>query len=215
MHDINTDLVIHDKWCKQFLDLTQIRNEGTPVSQKVDLDLIRKAVVFCKKYHGLQTRDTGEPYYSHPIAVAEIVSRYRFNNHAIITSLLHDLIEDTEVTANMIEQYFGSIVAQSVEFLTRIKINKKLTIKELINQLCSQNNDDLLLIKFCDRLHNMQTIYIKNTAKQQEEAIETIKFFLPIISYLGIFTLEQELLNLCKSIIIQAPRHENKFAFEE
>lgn len=93
--------------------------------QPVDVNKVKQSIVFAKYYHRHQRRKSGEPYYSHPIEVASIAADYIFNTDILVTSILHDTIEDTELTKEIICDNFGNNIADWVDSLSRIKINKK------------------------------------------------------------------------------------------
>ncbi|KJV56379.1 HD domain protein [Orientia chuto str. Dubai] len=118
---------------------------------KIDLDNVEKAIFFAKEYHGQQMRDTGEPYYTHPLEVACMVADYSFETDTIITAILHDTIEDTSLTQEDIAEAFSIKIAEQVSDLTRISDNKKISSRQMIKTLRLQNKKDLLLIKLCDR----------------------------------------------------------------
>ena len=167
---------------------------------KVNLNEVKKSIYYAKKYHGKQKRDTGEPYYSHPLEVAYMVSDYLFNTDILVTCILHDVIEDTNLDQGMIQQLFGQKIAKQVQSLTRINLNGKISVTEIITLLSRQKQEDLLLIKYFDRLHNLQTLSIKPTIKQREILSETLKEFLPIAAHLGILELEKKMIKICKKI---------------
>ena len=146
---------------------------------------------------GAQKRQSGEPYYSHPLEVAYMVAEHRFTTDVLVTSILHDTIEDTELTKEMIDYIFGFTIASQVEDLTRIKIDGKISVAEMVKSLWFQNKKDLLLIKYFDRLHNMRTINAKSPEKIQKTASETIEIFLILASYLEMSKTELELKTLC------------------
>ena len=136
---------------------------------KLDFKLINKAIYYAKKYHGTQKRESGEPYYSHPLEVAYMISDYLFRTDIIITSILHDTIEDTDLTFEMIQTEFGSLVASQVSDLSRIKVaGKKISSAELVKSLWLQKKYDQLLIKLFDRLHNVLTIHARSPEKQKK-----------------------------------------------
>jgi len=137
---------------------------------KVDILEIKKAIYYAKKYHGDQKRQSGEPYYMHPLEVAYKIANYCFKTDILVTSILHDTLEDTELTIDMIDIIFGSNIANQVEGLTRIKAYGKISAAEIVRTLLRQHKDDLLLIKYFDREHNMQTI----NAKPPEKISKTI-----------------------------------------
>ncbi|MFP3017591.1 MAG: HD domain-containing protein [Candidatus Tisiphia sp.] len=116
--------------------LNKLRKINEEVNRSIDIDEVRKAIYYAKKYHGSQMRQSGEPYYSHPIEVAYMVAEYAaseipsyFRTDMIVTSILHDTIEDTKLTEKMIEYIFGSIVASQVEALTRLSLTARLAPK--------------------------------------------------------------------------------------
>jgi (p)ppGpp synthase/HD superfamily hydrolase len=129
-------------------------------------------------------RKSGEPYYSHPIIVSEMVSDHIFREHAIIAALLHDTVEDTTLTLDEIEQEFSPRIAQIVNRLTR-KIDpltgKKMSAGECLLKAHELGDVEVMIIKGFDRLHNMETIDSMSKEKQEKIAIETLKFILPLI----------------------------------
>ncbi|HJD57259.1 HD domain-containing protein [Candidatus Tisiphia endosymbiont of Ptychoptera albimana] len=174
------------------------------VTQPVDIREIIKAIYYTKKYHDSQMRQSGEPYYSHPIEVAYMVAEYTaqeirqlFRTDMIVTSLLHDTIEDTALTKEMIARIFGSNVASQVESLTRIKPYGKISSKEILNLLSQQKRFDVALIKLFDRIHNLQTLGVKPPEKALKIVKETIAYFVTLCFYLEIPTAEQQLTDLC------------------
>jgi len=141
----------------------------------LDFELINKAIYWAKKYHGEQKRKSGEPYYSHPLEVAYMISEYKLKNDVVVASILHDIIEDTPVTAGMILDNFGWRIAEMVDMLTRDRPDgSKLSIEEIITQAYEKRDKEVLLIKLIDRLHNIQTIGSIRSEKQKEIAKETL-----------------------------------------
>lgn len=143
-------------------------------------------------------RQSGDPYYSHPIEVAYMVSDYLFRTDIIVTSVLHDTIEDTALTQEDISQLFGDKVAAQVMDLTRIKENGiKISAAEAVEILYKEKKYDVLLIKLFDRLHNMQTIGAKSPKKIKKTIAETIIYFFLVGQYFSLsqFTHEIEILS--------------------
>jgi len=174
---------------------------------KVNLVEIDKAIYYAKKYHGTQMRQSGEPFYSHPLEVAYMISDYLFRTDIIITSILHDTIEDTELTKEKIAEEFGWKIANQVQDLTRIKEDGiKISSAEMVELLYMEKKHAVLLIKLFDRLHNMQTISTKSPEKIKKIVEETLKSFISLSIYLRpriskTFQLEDMLNDLCyKSI---------------
>jgi len=151
----------------------------------LDFDLINKAICWAKKYHGDQKRKSGEPYYSHPLEVAYMVSEHKLKTDVIVASILHDIIEATEVTAGMIIDNFSWRIAQMVDMLTRDRPDgTKLTIEEVITNAYKKDDKEVLLIKLIDRLHNIKTISSILINKQEKIVIQTINEFLILCQYL-------------------------------
>ena len=128
--------------------LDKILSKNETAEHQVDIIEVKKAIFYAKKYHGDQLRKSGEPYYSHPLEVAYKVSDYLFKTHMIVVSILHDTIEDTELTFSMIESIFSQEIASNVDDLTRIKADQKISAAELIETLWTEKKYDLVLVKF-------------------------------------------------------------------
>ena len=182
--------------------ITKLISLNEKTKNKINILEIKKAIYYAKKYHGTQKRDSGEPYYSHPLEVAYMVSDYLFRTDIIITSILHDTIEDTSLTFEMIQSEFGSLVASQVADLSRIKVTgSKISSAEMVKSLWLQKKYDLLLVKLFDRLHNIQTIGVKSPEKIHKIIEETISTFLVLAVYLNITDAEKEIIQLCSKYI--------------
>ncbi|WP_341749107.1 HD domain-containing protein [Candidatus Tisiphia endosymbiont of Sialis lutaria] len=187
-------------YSNKLLDKLLLLNDKTDT---IDILKVKKAIYYAKEYHGKQKRDSGEPFYSHPIEVVCIFTNYTsrenikfFRTDLLVTCVLHDTIEDTEITEKIIANNFGKLVASQVQDLTRIKMDRKISSKEMVESLWLQGKYDILLIKLCDRIHNMQTIEIKPPEKIKKIIQETKYSFLPLAKYFG-STIENELRQLC------------------
>lgn len=144
-----------------------------------------------------QVRLSGVPYYTHPIEVAFMVCDYLFETDAIVTSLLHDTLEDTALTYPGIVELFGELIADQVEGLTRIKPSGKITSAELVKQLWVEGKYKIILIKLFDRIHNLQTIFAKSPEKQKKIVNETLKYFLALGDILEVPSLTEVLYKTC------------------
>ena len=137
------------------------KNEKTP---ELDTEKIKKAIEICKKFHKGQVRDSGELYYTHPLEVAKILFDLKMDCDTIVTGLLHDTIEDTELKSEEISKLFGSKVANLVDGVTKItKISfKSDNVKQAENFrkliLALSKDIRVLVVKLADRLHNMRTL---------------------------------------------------------
>ncbi|MFY9589532.1 HD domain-containing protein [Rickettsia endosymbiont of Halotydeus destructor] len=198
--------------------LDKVTYLNTLVKQPVDLREIKKGIYYARKYHGTQMRQSGDPYYSHPIEVAYMAAEFTayrkvnfFTADTIITSLLHDTIEDTYLSEKMITKIFGREIAIQVEALTRVKIDNKLSAAEIMNILFYNENTKLLIIKLCDRFHNLQTIRAQSPEKQRKTVHETLVTFLPIASTVH-YELENKLIQLCLSILNEHEENANFLA---
>ena len=205
------------KYCcysKRLLTKLLLLNETS--KYKIDILEIKKAIYYAKKYHGAQKRQTGEPYYSHPLQVAYMVADYVFETNALVTSILHDLLEDTELTKEKVCYIFGSSIAEQVDSLTRVKIDGKISAAELLELLREQKKHVLLIIKLLDRVHNIQTLFAKPPEFQNRTILETLINFLPMAVHLSLFDIEKILDQTCFGIISKKLHIHNEeiFVFE-
>lgn len=164
---------------------------------------INGAYVFAMKAHGSQKRASGDPYFSHPIEVAGILTSYRVDSATIETALLHDTIEDTVATLEDIRAHFGNEVAQLVDGvtkLTRIEFQSdRAKQAENFRKLVLAMSEDIrvLLVKLADRLHNMRTLhYIKSDEKRRRIAMETMDIYAPLAERIGMQEIKTELEDL-------------------
>ncbi len=179
--------------CKYSLRLTE-KLKSLDIQNVLDFELINKAIYFARKYHGDQKRKSGELYYTHPLEVAYIISDYNLKTDVIVASILHDIVEDTEVTVEMIEGSFGQRIAEMVDRLTRDRPNgTKLSVEEILNNAYHLKDKEVLLIKLFDRLHNIQTIKSQSPEKQEKICKETIKHMLLTCFYIENKTLADTL----------------------
>ena len=166
---------------------------------QVDITYIKKGLSFAKYYHGSQMRKSGEPYYSHPIIVAEMVANHMFREHVIIAALLHDTLEDTTLTLSEIESEFSPRIAQIVDRLTR-KINpltgKKMSAGECLLKANELGDMEAVLVKMVDRWHNTSTIGSLSKEKQEKIIKETTTFFevVEILNEINIFSKNKNIL---------------------
>ena len=145
----------------------------------LNFDLINKAIYWARKYHGEQKRKSGEAYYTHPLEVAYMISEYKLKTDVIVVSILHDIVEDTEVTIEMIQGTFGARIAEMVDRLTRDRPNgTKLSVEQVLNNAYQLKDKEVLIIKLFDRLHNIQTLNSMSLEKLEKKIKESLKYFL-------------------------------------
>ncbi|WP_342268011.1 HD domain-containing protein [Candidatus Tisiphia endosymbiont of Empis tessellata] len=181
--------------------LDKLRKMNEEVNRPIDINEVKKAIYYAKKYHGSQMRQSGEPYYSHPIEVAYMISDYLYRTDIIVTSILHDTIEDTKLTKKMIAYIFGEQVASQVEDLSRNKPHGKISSAETLDILLQQEKYDVALIKLFDRTHNIQTLETKSPEKAKKIIIETLSRFMSLSMYFNTPTIEQNFAELCSKVI--------------
>jgi guanosine-3',5'-bis(diphosphate) 3'-pyrophosphohydrolase len=170
---------------------------------RADISLIDAAYVLASAAHARQQRDNGDPYITHPLAVAEILAGYRLDTGSILTGLLHDTIEDTGIKLPQIEQQFGQDVAglvDGVTKLTRLELQSDRTKQaENFRKLVLALSKDIrvLLVKLADRLHNMRTLhFVENEDRRQRIARETIEIYAPLAGRIGMDAIKSELQSL-------------------
>ncbi|MDQ6986542.1 MAG: bifunctional (p)ppGpp synthetase/guanosine-3',5'-bis(diphosphate) 3'-pyrophosphohydrolase [Mariprofundaceae bacterium] len=164
-----------------------------------DIDLINRAYVFAANAHANQKRSSGEPYLTHPLAVANILASLHLDDKSIVTGLLHDTVEDTAVTLQDIESRFGSEVANLVDGVTKIgqirftssEHKQAENFRKMI--LATAKDLRVLLVKLADRLHNMRTLGFLPEHKRSYISQETMELYAPLAHRLGIHWLTQEL----------------------
>ena len=167
-----------------------------------DLKRVREAYRFSDSSHLGQFRTSGEPYISHPIAVAEICVGWRLDADALMAALLHDVMEDTDVTKQQMVERFGTQVAELVDGLSKLdKVEfasrEQAQAESFRKMLLAMARDvRVILIKLADRLHNMRTLGAVERAKQRRVAAETLDIYAPIANRLGLNELYRELLDL-------------------
>lgn len=168
-----------------------------------DEDAINRAYVFAMKMHGSQLRASGDPYFSHPIEVAGILTKYRLDCASIITALLHDTIEDTPATQEDIDRMFGVEIGRLVDGVTklsRIEMQSDHAKQaENLRKLVLAMSEDIrvLLVKLADRVHNMRTLhFIKNPDKRRRIALETMEIYAPLAERIGMQEMKMELEDL-------------------
>jgi len=168
-----------------------------------DEDAINRAYVFSMKVHGAQKRASGDPYFSHPLEVAGILTHYKLDGSSIVTALLHDTVEDTLTTLPEIERLFGTQVARLVDGVTklsRIELQSDQSKQaENFRKLLIAMSEDIrvLLVKLADRLHNMRTLhFIENPEKRVRIARETMEIYAPLAERIGMHAIQEELEDL-------------------
>ncbi|MEV4936035.1 MULTISPECIES: RelA/SpoT family protein [unclassified Sphingobium] len=165
-----------------------------------DEAMINRAYVFSVQKHGSQKRASGDPYFSHPIEVAGILTDFNLDDQTIVTALLHDTIEDTLVTYEEIEQAFGKDVAKMVDGVTKLSkieaMSENERAAENLRKFLLAMSDDIrvLLVKLADRLHNMRTLhFIKNEQKRRRIARETMDIYAPLAERIGMYDFMREM----------------------
>jgi len=173
------------------------------------LSLVREAYLFAERCHEGQTRKTGEPYITHPVAVTYLVAGLELDQHALAAAFLHDVQEDCRISNDEIRERFGVEVARLVDGLTKLE---KLPIRFEVSDQAARDGaqaqnlrkmflamaEDIrvVLIKLCDRLHNMRTLDAFDSVKQRRIANETLEIYAPLANRLGIWQIKWELEDL-------------------
>ncbi len=176
-------------------------------SKSKDHNLIRKAYDFAKNAHEGQLRESGEPYFKHPAKVALILTSFELDDASICAGLLHDVIEDTDVTYDDIKREFGEEIATLVNGVTKLgKIpynTKEEQQAENLRKMFMAMAMDIrvIFVKLADRLHNMKTLGYTDKQKQIDKAKETLEIYAPLAHRLGMYSIKWELEDLCLRFI--------------
>src|SRR5262249_3155830 len=166
---------------------------------QADEDSLNRAYVYAMKAHGVQTRASGDPYFSHPLEVAAILTDMKVDDATIVAAVLHDTIEDTNSTREEIDKLFGSDIGLLVDGLTKLKkldlVSKRAEQAENFRKLLLAVAEDVrvLLIKLADRLHNMRTLQFVPEDKRARIAAETLDIYAPLAGRMGMQRMRDEL----------------------
>jgi GTP diphosphokinase / guanosine-3',5'-bis(diphosphate) 3'-diphosphatase len=174
---------------------------------QVDEELLNRAYVYAMKKHGSQTRASGDPYFSHPLEVAAILTDLKLDDSSIVTALLHDTIEDTGATRDEINHLFGPSIGKLVEGVTKLQrlelVTREAQQAENLRKLLLAVAEDIrvLLVKLADRLHNMRTIQHMPEEKRARIAEETMEIYAPLAGRMGMQGIRDELEDLSFRIL--------------
>ena len=173
-----------------------------------DEDALNRAYVFSMQAHGTQTRESGDPYFSHPVEVAGLLAAMKLDTASIITGLLHDVVEDTGTTLDQIEKVFGGNISRLVDGVTklsRLELQSDATKHaENFRKLVLAMSEDIrvLLVKLADRLHNMRTLqFVKSTEKRRRIALETMEIYAPLAERIGMQQMKDELEDIAFGVL--------------
>ncbi len=188
-----------DRVLRQYELLEKVRSYDADADEA----MINRAYVFSMQKHGSQKRASGDPYFSHPIEVAGILTDLRLDDETIVTAILHDTIEDTVATPEEIERVFGKNIARLVDGVTKLskieaQSESQRAAENLRKFLLAMSGDiRVLLVKLADRLHNMRTLhFIRNQDKRKRIARETMDIYAPLAERIGMYEFMQEMQTL-------------------
>ncbi len=172
-----------------------------------DLALLVEAYELADRQHSGQTRKSGLPYITHPVAVTEILAGYGMDRDTLVASLLHDTVEDTSTTIEDITKQFGSVVAALIDGVTKLdrvhfdsrEEAQAATIRKMVVAMAQDVR--VLLIKLADRLHNIRTIEFLSPEQQQRVVVETLEIYAPLAHRLGVQEIKHEMENRCFAVL--------------
>ena len=176
-----------------------LRHDLIASGRAYDFDMIDRAYQLASAAHATQFRRSGEPYICHPISVAQLLVELGMDSESVAAALMHDVAEDTPVTIDEIRQKFGSEVALLVDGVTKLTQIKFSNVEDrkaenLRKMLLAMSQDvRVMIIKLCDRLHNMRTGDAWPEQKRRDKALETMEVYAPIAHRLGISNIKEEL----------------------
>ena len=172
-----------------------------------EVENVIKAYNFANVAHKNQSRESGEPYIIHPLNVCINLAKFHADGATLVAGMLHDVVEDTNYSIEDIENEFGSEVAKLVMGVTKINNLHFSSLDEArdanIRRIITSLNEDvrIIIIKLCDRLHNMRTLKFKKSDKQKRSALETLSIYVPLAYFIGAFRLKCELEDICLSYL--------------
>ena len=183
--------------------LNDITSQVLSYHPKADIELIEKAYVYSAKVHQGQIRLSGEPYLSHPLEAAYILTQLKMDVICIAAGLLHDVVEDTHAELDEIKALFGEETANIVDGVTKIskihfKSSKQRQAENVRKMILAMSTDiRVILVKLADRLHNMRTLGFQAEEKQRRIATETLDIYAPLAGRMGINWIKSSLEDLC------------------
>ena len=184
-------------------DFSDLISSVIHYNKKAEIKLIEKAWEFAKKAHNAQLRRSGEFYIEHPLNVAKYLADWKLDSVSIVAGLLHDTIEDTDITFRDIEKNFGKNVAMIVNGVTKVRTidfqgNKTDLYAENIRKMLLVMAKDLrvVFVRLADRMHNLQTLWALDEEKQKENARETLEIYAPLAERLGVGDIKGQLEDL-------------------
>lgn len=196
------------------MTIQEVINKRKEHTRKVDTKLILKAYEYAYFHHGDQCRQSGEPYIIHPLNVAYILADIGLDDSTICAALLHDVIEDTEITHKDIRQEFGIEIAEMVEGVTKLGTMQFASIEEQQVEdyrkmfLAMGKDIRVILIKLADRLHNMRTLKYLKRDRQIANSKETMELYAPLANRLGLYSVKWELEDLGFKYLYPEEYHE-------
>ena len=179
-----------------------LENKVLAYTPNLDKARLFDAFTYADNAHASQQRKDGSPYITHPLAVADLVADLELDPDSVIAALLHDTIEDTGATHEEVAQRFGDTVAELVEGVTKLTrvqytSREEKQMENLRKMLLAMSKDiRVILVKICDRLHNMRTMQYQSPKKQREKALETMEIYAPLAHRLGMQRIKWELEDL-------------------
>src|SRR5690349_8278323 len=182
--------------------LDRIISDIAAYHPSADLDLVRRAYDFAAAAHAGQTRKSGEPYVTHPLSVASIISELKLDTASVCAGLLHDCVEDTSATIDQLTGLFGKEVAFLVDGVTKLgklpySTREEQQAENFRKMLLAMARDiRVILVKLCDRLDNMRSLHHLPSEKQERIASETMQIYAPLANRLGIQWVKVELEDL-------------------
>lgn len=190
------------------LTLPELLKKIRDYNPALDEALVKKAYLFAFEAHGNQKRHSGDPYFSHPVCVAEILTELKLDDESIATALLHDVVEDTDVSLEEIEKNFGEEIAKLVDGVTKLgklgTMSHDEKVAENFRKLTMAMSEDIrvLLVKLADRLHNMRTLfYVPSMSKKTKKARESLEIYAPLAGRIGLAKIKDEMQELAFAIL--------------
>lgn len=196
------------------LTAEELVNRMLEYDSSVSKSLVEKAYAFAEVKHAHQIRASGEPYFSHPASVAEILVEMKMDQYSVCTGLLHDVVEDTDTQIDLISLEFGDVIARLVDGVTKLnridfrtKTQKQAeNFRKFIVAIAADVR--VLIVKLADRLHNMRTIhFIQSEEKRQRIATETLEIYAPLAERIGMQNILEELQDVCFKVLYKKERN--------
>jgi len=189
----------HEAYEDKLMD--KLRGANEIIEEPVDLAQVQKAIHYAKKYHAEQKQSADEPHYTRPLAIAYMTANHCLTTEAIVVAILHDVVANTDLTLAIVAQEFGPIIAEQIDAFNKLSIDYTPASIETVKRMFEERDTDLLVIKLVSNLYDLRTSSSQPMWQRKEAALQSLENYLPLVAYMELREIEEELVALCQNIL--------------